>query len=73
MWKRGTKLESLALESDWRSESLPSFLEEMGKGKRTSLGESVLFGEKIEDGEEDEERMAEEPSASISITLRLRF
>ena len=24
MWKRGTKLESLALESDWRSESLPS-------------------------------------------------
>ena len=44
-----------------------------GKGKRTSLGESVLFGEKIEGGEEDEERMAEEPRASISITLRLRF
>lgn len=44
-----------------------------GKGKRTSLGESVLFGEKIEDGEEDKERMAEEPRAFISIRLRLRL
>ena len=46
MWKRGTKLESLALESDCRSESLPS-----SESKR-----SVSVRKKIEGKKEMNER-----------------
>jgi hypothetical protein len=42
-------------------------LEDMGK--RTSLGASDLLGEKIDGGEEEEERMvAEAPRVSMAIT-----
>lgn len=42
-------------------------LEDMGK--RTSLGASHLLGEKIDGGEEEEERMvAEAPRVSMAIT-----
>lgn len=39
------------------------------RGKRTSLGASDLFGEKIDGGEEEEERMVvEAPRVSMAIT-----